>query len=137
MAVIKPPVSAELVWLEELRFGATIGSSALVVDGKGAEGPSPVQLLVTGLAGCMAIDVVDIITKGRHKLTGLRAMLTAERAQEPPRRITRAAIHFHIHGDVPAAAAERAISLSHDKYCSVWHSMRQDIELSTTFEILP
>jgi putative redox protein len=85
----------------------------------------------------MSIDVVDILTKGRHPVTGLRVAITAERAQEPPRRVTAATIRFHVHGDVPASAVERAIALSHDKYCSVWHSMRQDVELSTTFEVLP
>lgn len=133
----KPPVTAELVWNGDLRFGVTSGSNALVIDGNNTAGPSPVQLLAIGLAGCMATDVVDIIRKGRHALTDLRVTLSAERAPEPPRRITAVALRFHVHGVVPAHAVERAIALSHDKYCSVWHSMRQDIELTTTFEILP
>lgn len=137
MAHPKPPVAAELVWTEELRFGATSGEHALVIDGNSASGPSPVQLLAISLAGCMAIDVVDIVRKGRHALTGLRAVVTAERAPDPPRRLTSVALHFHVHGDVPEQAVERAIALSHEKYCSVWHSLRQDIRLTTGFEILP
>ena len=137
MADAKPPVTAELIWAEELRFGATSGSTAIVVDGDNVAGPSPVQLLGIALAGCMATDVVDILRKGRHPLTGLRASLTGERAPEPPRRLTKVQLHFHLHGAVPETAVERALALSHDKYCSVWHSLRQDIEFATSFDLLP
>jgi putative redox protein len=133
----KPPVTAELIWNGDLRFGVTSGSNALVTDGDNSAGPSPVQLLAIGLAGCMAIDVVDIIRKGRHRLGSFRSTVSAERAPEPPRRITAATLTFHVQGDVPAHVVERAIALSRDKYCSVWHSLRQDIDLSTSFEILP
>ena len=137
MSDAKPPLIAELVWAEELRFGATSGSIATVVDGDSTAGPSPVQMLVIGLAGCMSIDIVDIIRKGRHSLTAFRATITAERAPEPPRRVVKAALAFHVHGDVPQAAVERAIALSRDKYCSVWHSLRTDIDLTTTFSLVP
>jgi putative redox protein len=133
----KPPVATELIWAEELRFGATAGSSAIVLDGDSAAGPSPVQLLAIALAGCMSIDLVDIIRKGRHPLSAFRASLTGERAAEPPRRLTKIHLHFHLHGDVPEAAIERAMALSRDKYCSVWHSLRQDIELTTAYNRLP
>ncbi len=131
------PLRVEIVWNSDLQFGATSGHSALVVDGHSAAGPSPVQLLGMGLLGCMATDVVDILMKGRHPLTHFHAALTAERAPDPPRRLLRVLIHFAIHGNVPAEAVERAIALSRDKYCSVWHSLRQDIELTTAFDILP
>ena len=137
MAQPKPPVAAELVWTEDLRFGATSGQHAIVTDGNSAAGPSPVQLLAISIAGCMAIDVVDILRKGRHPLTGLRAIVTAERAADPPRRLTSVTVNFHVHGAVPEEAVARAIALSHDKYCSVWHSLRQDTRLTTSFQILP
>ena len=133
----KPPVIAELVWAEALRFEATSGRIATVVDGDSTAGPSPVQMLVLGLAGCMAADVVEIVRKGRHPLHAFSARIVAERAQEPPTRVVRAQLHFQLRGDVPAAAVERAIALSRDRYCSVWHSLRQDIELSTSFDITP
>jgi putative redox protein len=132
----KPSVAAELVWSGDLRFGATTGSTAIITDGNGAAGPSPVQLLAMALAGCMASDVVDIIHKGRHPFTAFRATLTGTRATEPPRRLTTVHLHFHIHGEVPTAVVERAIALSRDKYCSVWASLRQDIELTTAFDVL-
>jgi putative redox protein len=131
----KPPVVAELVWTDALRFDAASTRVSTVIDGDSIAGPSPVQMLVFGLAGCMAADVVDIVRKGRHSLQGLTARIIAERAQEPPARLVRAQLHFQLRGDVPAAAVERAIALSRDKYCSVWHSLRQDIELTTSFDI--
>jgi putative redox protein len=131
----KPPVVADLVWTQELRFDATSARITTVIDGDSQAGASPVQMLVFGLVGCMAADIVAIVRKGRHPLTGFSAHITAERAQEAPARIVRAQMHFHVRGNVPTEAVERAIALSHDKYCSVWHSLRQDIELTTTFDI--
>jgi putative redox protein len=133
----KPPLHVELIWAEELRFGATSGSSAVVTDGDGIAGPSPVHLLAIGLVSCMSIDVVDILRKGRHPLTAFRAELSAERAAEPPRRLLGATIVFHVHGAVPSTAIDRAIALSREKYCSVWHSLRQDIDLTTSFTVVP
>jgi putative redox protein len=137
MTDAKPSVAAEVVWVEDLRFGATSGKIATLLDGDSTAGPSPVQMLVMALAGCMSIDVVDILRKGRHPLAAFRATVTAERAPDPPRRLITAALRFHVHGNVPATAVERAIALSRDKYCSVWHSLRTDIELTTTFEVVP
>jgi len=128
----KPAVQVELVWTGKLQFGASTVSSALVVDGDSVAGPSPVQLLATALLGCM----VDILHKGRHALTGFHAALAGERMPDPPRRLTRVTLRFTIHGNVPAGAVDRAITLSREKYCSVWHSLRQDIELATAFDIV-
>ena len=88
------------------------------------------------LAGCMAIDVADIVLKGRYALTSLEAKIAAERRDAPPRRFTSVTLHFGLVADAPAHAVERAIQLSRDKYCSVWHSLRQDIELATAFDIV-
>jgi putative redox protein len=131
----KPAVTVELIWAKELQFGVRTAAHALVLDGHTKAGPSPVELLVAGLAGCMSIDVADIIQKGRHAMTGLRSELKAERMPSPPRRLTKVDLAFHVLGDVPADAVERAIALSRDKYCSVWHSLRADIELTTTFTV--
>ncbi|HEY7189662.1 MAG TPA: OsmC family protein [Vicinamibacterales bacterium] len=133
----KPPVLASLTWTEALRFDVTSARISTVVDGDSNAGASPVQMLVIALAGCMAADVVDIVRKGRHPFSGFRAEIVAERAPEPPTRVVNANLRFHIQGDVPPAAVERAIALSRDKYCSVWHSLRQDIQLTTAFDIIP
>jgi putative redox protein len=133
----KPPITVELIWTSDLTFGATSGSNALVLDSEGTAGPNPVQLLLVGLAGCMAMDVVDIVRKGRHPMTAFRANLSGERMPDAPRYVRRVTLEFHLHGDVPPASVERAIQLSRDKYCSVWHSLRKDIELTTSFDITP
>ena len=109
----------------------------MILDGDGAAGPSPVEALALALAGCMAIDVADIVVKGRHDLKSLEARMVAQRREEPPRRFVSFTLHFALIGNVPAHAVERAIQLSRDKYCSVWHSLRQDIDLLTSFEVAP
>jgi putative redox protein len=136
-ATAATPLTAELVWAGGQKFGATSGSTAIVLDGDGAAGPSPMQVLAEALAGCMAIDVVLILTKGRHPLTSLRVSFTGERAPEPPRRLVSATLAFHVGGNVPAAAVERAIDLSRQTYCSVWHTLKPDILLQTSYHIHP
>ena len=135
MAERKPPTKVELIWSEGLRFAATAGSNATVVDGDGKAGLSPVQFAAVGMAGCMGADVVAILQKGRQPITGLRVSFSGERAPVSPRRFTRIVLHFHVMGGVEPDAVERAIALSRETYCSVWHSMRQDIELVTSFDI--
>ncbi len=109
----------------------------MVLDSEGTAGPSPPEAIAMALAGCMAIDVADIVIKGRHALASLEARIAGERREEPPRHFVSFTLHFALTGDVPVHAVERAIQLSRDKYCSVWHSLRQDIDLRTTFEVAP
>jgi putative redox protein len=137
MADARPPLVAELVWSGDLCFDASSGTSTAIVDGDSQRGPSPMQHAAVGLAGCMAADVVDIIRKGRHPLTALRVTFTGTRAEQPPRRFLRISLQFDVQGRVPPEVVERAIALSHEKYCSVWHSFRQDIALTTTFHVSP
>jgi putative redox protein len=133
--VAKPPVVADLTWLGDLKFQGVSGLASITIDGDSTAGPSPVQALVFALAGCMAADLVYILTKGRHTIRALRARLTAQRAQDNPHRLLAVALRFEIEGAVPADAVQRAISLSRDKYCSVWHSLNPDIELQVTSDI--
>jgi putative redox protein len=130
--VPKPPTVVDLVWVGDLRFNGTSDNASIVVDSSGIAGPSPMQALGFALAGCMTTDVVYILTKGRHPLTALRSHLVAERAQDDPHRLLKMTLQIAIEGDVPHDAVERAIALSREKYCSVWHSMRQDIEFTVT-----
>jgi len=137
MSRTKLPLRVELVWSSELQFAASSGRTAIAVDADGGTGPSPVHLLGMALLGCMAADVVDILRKGRHTVTAFHATLTGERAVDPPRRLLSVSLHFAVHGTVPSPAVERAIQLSREKYCSVWHSLRQDIDLTASFDIHP
>jgi putative redox protein len=133
--VAKPPTVADLTWLGDFRFSATSDNASMTLDSAGKAGPSPVQALCFALAGCMSMDVAHILGKGRYAPRNLRAHLTGERSQDEPHRLASVAIHFIVEGDVPGDAVARAIQLSHDKYCSVWHSMRQDIGFTTTYDI--
>jgi putative redox protein len=132
---MKAPTSLELVWEHDLVFAGRSADATIVLDSAGQAGPSPVQALAFALAGCMGMDIVHMLRKGRHDLRGLRVALTAERAQENPHRITAVSMAFDVTGPVPREQVERAIALSHEKYCSVWHSMRQDIPIETRFTI--
>lgn len=128
-------MTVDLAWQGDLRFEARSKGIETIVDGDGAAGPSPVQALAIGLAGCMATDVVQILTKGRLPLEGLTARLRGERAPEDPRRFVRIDLHFAVRGDIPPDRVERAIDLSRDRYCAVWHSLRPDIDFRTSFEV--
>jgi putative redox protein len=130
-----PAITLTLDWDEELRFSGRCGEVSLVLDSAGKAGASPVQALAFALAGCMGMDLVHILKKGRHALTGLASSLEAERSPDNPKRITAVRLHYVVRGDVPAEVVERALQLSRDTYCSVWHSLRQDIDFRTSFEI--
>jgi putative redox protein len=131
----KAPTTLDIVWTHDLVFEGRSGHASIVLDSAGKAGPSPVQTLAFALAGCMGMDVVHILQKGRYPLRGLKVALVAERAQGEPRRVTAVAVDFTVTGAVPREQVERAIGLSHDKYCSVWHSMRQDIAFTTRFTV--
>ncbi len=131
----KAPTTLELIWTRELVFEGRSGEASIVLDSAGRQGPSPVQALAFALAACMGMDVVYILNKGRHDLRGLKVSLVAERAAEDPHRITAVTVDFSVTGPVPRDQVQRAIDLSHEKYCSVWHSLRQDIPLTSTFTI--
>ena len=135
MGGMKAPTTLELIWEHDLVLKGRSGDAEMVLDSAGKAGPSPVQALAFALAACMGMDVVYILRKGRLDLKGLKISLSAERAPEDPHRITAVTIDFVVTGDVPKEQVQRAIDLSHEKYCSVWHSMRQDIAFTTTFSI--
>ena len=134
---MKPPTVVELLWEHDLVLSGTSGHARMTLDSAGIAGPSPMQALGFALAACMAMDVVHVLRKGRHDLRGLTVGLVAGRAQEEPRRFTSAALQFTVTGNVPHAPIQRAIDLSRDKYCSVWNSLREDIELTVSFTVAP
>jgi putative redox protein len=133
--VRKPPVVLDLAWIHGLEFSGRCGDASMILDSAGAAGPSPVQTLAFALAGCMAMDVEHMLAKGRHRHTALRLHLVGERADHDPHRFVRISLQFTVEGDVPEAAIHRAVALSREKYCSVWHSMRQDIDLTVSWTL--
>lgn len=125
-----------LTWKEGMRFEArTAGGAVTTIDGDGKLSPSPVELLLESLGSCAGIDVAEILRKGRHPLTSLEVVLTGRRREEAPRRYTAVELVFRVRGDVPRKAAERAVELSLEKYCSVFHTLADDLEVTTTLEL--
>jgi putative redox protein len=135
MADVKPPTLVDLTWNGKLTFTARDGSHEWVLDGRNEAGPSPVAALAGSLAGCMAIDIVLILTKGRFDVRSFGTRLTGRRADSEPRRFVAIDLRFTIDTNAPPDQVDRAMALSREKYCSVWHSLRQDIELTTSVSI--
>jgi putative redox protein len=135
--VAKAPTVVDLTWTGDLVLSGTSGNASMTLDSAGVAGPSPVQALAFALAGCMTMDVGYILTKGQQPFRALRSHLVADRAPEDPHRIVRMHLQVSVDGDVPADAVARAIALSYEKYCSVWHSMRQDIVFTTSHDVQP
>ena len=133
----KAPTVVDLTWTGALVLSGTSGNASMTLDSAGVAGPSPVQALAFALAGCMTMDVGYILTKGRQNFRALRSHLAADRADEDPHRIVRMHLQVTVDGELPADAVARALALSYEKYCSVWHSMRQDIVFTTTHDVQP
>ena len=132
---MKVDVGGSLEWTGNgLVFrGGAEGSPAVVTDGNAREAASPVQLLLISLVACTAADIVDILGKSRVALGGLRIRMEAERAPEPPRRFTAIRLVYETTGltEADRAKLQRAVDLSHEKYCSVLHTLRSDIDFRT------
>jgi putative redox protein len=99
--------------------------------------PRPLELLLAGAGGCTAYDVVLILRRGRHDVLGCSVRLSAERAETDPKVFTRINMHFTVSGrSIPAAAVERAVALSHEKYCSASIMLGKTAKITTSFEVL-
>lgn len=125
-----------LDWTEGMRFEARTASGAVAtLDGEGRLSPSPVETLLAALGGCMGIDVVEILRKGRAEPEALEVELRGTRRGEDPRSFERIEVTVRIRGDVPRRKAERAVQLSLETYCSVYHSLDPEIELVSRVEL--
>jgi putative redox protein len=125
MSAPKPPTRVVVAWAGEHRFDAgRPGGPRIHVDSAGQAGPSPVETLLSALASCTAVDVVEILQKRRTPLDSLEIEVTGDRANAVPARVTRIALAFHMRGEgIERAHAERAVELALTKYCSVRDSL--------------
>ena len=99
--------------------------------------PRPMETVLAGTGGCTAYDVVLILKRGRHDVRGCTVRLNSERAETDPKVFTRIQMHFVVTGrGIPASAVERAIAMSHDKYCSATIMLGKTAEISTSFELI-
>lgn len=100
------------------------------------EGCSPTETLLMSVAGCLSIDVVSMLRKMRCTVDNYEIEFQGERKLDPPQYYTRMDMHIHLKGDgITPKKVERAIALSQDKYCSVYHSLRPDLKVEVTYEI--
>jgi putative redox protein len=128
---------ASTVWTKEMLFEGRSGSGhTFTFDGAPAHtgGPSPMEVVLTALCGCTSVDVVSILHKKREPLTRLTVSATAEQASEPPRVFTRIKLLYHIEGAVSKKAAEDAVALSKNKYCSVSKMLEETAEIEFVIE---
>lgn len=126
-----------------MAFVAETGSGHLLTmdgapDGGGRNlAPRPMETLLAGAGACTAYDVVLILKRGRHEVSGCQLKVSSERATTDPKVFTKIHLHFVVSGrKLPAAAVERAIALSHEKYCSATIMLSRTAEVTTGYEIV-
>ena len=132
-------ITASALWTDEERFiGAASSGHAIVVDaGKNKSSNSPMELVLVGLCGCTASDVVSILRKKRQAFTAVEVRAAGERAAEPPRLYTEIKLVYRIRGKVERKAAEDAVRLSKEKYCSVSQMLQKTATISYEIELEP
>jgi putative redox protein len=126
-----------------MAFVAETGSGhVLTMDGAPEGGgrnlaPRPMETVLAGAGGCTAYDVVLILKRGRHDVRGCQVKLEARRAEADPKVFTAIHMHFVVSGrGLPEAAVERAIRMSHEKYCSASAMLSKTAEMTTSFELV-
>jgi len=132
--------TANVKWIGGQQFVAVSPSGhalAMDSDRQSNTGPGPMELLLMALGACTATDIVIILGKKRQKLQSLEVICSGERAVDPPQVWTKLEILFRLRGNIEEGAAQRAIQLSEEKYCSVSATLKKSAELTWRYEILP
>jgi putative redox protein len=135
-------MKARVKWNEGMSFVGETGSGhALLIDGAPEHGgrnlgARPMELVLLGAAGCTAFDVVMILKKARQPVADCAVSAEAERAPVEPKVFTKIHLHFTVTGRaIPPLAVERAVQMSHDKYCSATIMLAKTAEITTSFEV--
>ena len=136
-------MKATIKWVDGVSFVAESESGhAVVIDGPPDAGGRnigmrPMEMVLLGMGGCTAFDVVSILQKARQPISDCRVELTAERADEIPKVFTRIHVHFIVSGKgLKEAQVERAVKLSAEKYCSASIMLGKTAEITHDFEII-
>ena len=137
-------MECKVKWIEgSMSFLAETGSGHVVaMDGPPEAGgrnlaPRPMEMLLAGTGGCTAFDVVSILKKGRHAVTGCDVEVHADRADTDPKVFTRIHFHFRVRGkQLRPEAVSRAVELSSEKYCSASIMLGKTAEITHDFEIV-
>jgi len=136
-------MKATIKWLDGVSFvGESESGHAVVLDGPPDAGGRnigmrPMEMVLVGMGGCTAFDVISILQKARQPVSDCRVELTAERADEIPKVFTRIHVHFVVSGHgLKEAQVERAVKLSAEKYCSASIMLGKTAEITHDFEII-
>ena len=129
--------NATVTWEGGLRFrGGATGAATGLVDAEGAEAPGPMVTLLLAAAACSGADIVGILQKMQVTLRELTTQVTGRRAPDHPKRYLTLHFTYRIRGEgLDEAKARRAIDLSHQKYCSVLHSLNSDIAITYDLDL--
>lgn len=127
-------VEAKVNWIDGERFAAIASSShAIMIDSdrQSNSAPGPMEMVLMGLCACTATDVVSILRKKRQLFTAIEVHAEAERAPQPPTVYTSIRLVYTISGEVDRKAAEDAVALSEEKYCSVAAMLKSTARITT------
>jgi putative redox protein len=127
---------AGMVMMAETGSGHVVTMDGAPEGGGRNLAPRPMETLLAGAGGCTAYDVVLILQRGRHQVSGCTVQLKAARATSDPKVFTQLNMHFVVTGkSLPPAVVERAIALSHEKYCSATAMLGRTAQITTSFEV--
>lgn len=136
-------MKAKATWIDGMAFMGEAGSGhAVIMDGAPEHGGRnigirPMEMLLIGLAGCTGFDVVQILKKGREPVTGCEVEVEAQRATEDPKVFTRLHLVYRISGQgLSPAKAERAVTLSKEKYCSASIMLGETAEITYAIDLI-
>lgn len=134
---VAPENKGSLVWEKDLIFhGRTQRGEEIDFDGHVQWGCMPTESLMLSLAGCLAIDVAAFLTKMKAEIEKFRLDISGTRNPTPPQYYTSFEMVIHISGkNITPKKMDRVISLSQEKYCSVRHTLRPDLEVKTSYVI--
>ena len=126
-------IKAKLEWKENMQFVGQAGDSPNVIldNADGKTGPTPMEMVLMGIAGCTAMDVISIMKKKRADVTGFQVNISGERADDHPKRYTKFLVEYVLEGKgLLSKDVERSIQLSVTKYCSAIGSISAPVETS-------
>jgi len=128
-------IEVKTKWIREQQLEAESGSGhRVLIDADKKTAASPMELVLVGLCGCTASDVVTILGKKRQPLTSLEIRAEAERAPNPPAVFTAIHLTYRVGGKVAPKAVEDAVRLSEEKYCSVAAMLKKTAKISYAIE---
>jgi putative redox protein len=133
--------TANITWVEDMQFvglgetGHAIVMDASETSGGHNTGATPMEVLLMGVLGCTAMDVISILKKKRQPVKGLKIFATGDRAAEHPKYYTKIHLEYVATGDVELEALERSAQLSEDKYCSAIATVRGIAEITRSCRV--